>query len=138
MASIKQAFGTAAILAFSGTAINALTDTSSTLSDEVDNSTDAMLAAEFEVKLDGAAGCVDTVDLYMARSMDGTDFSDEALLSNLLFMGSVTMNGVAAVTKVFRIEQLPVKYKVLVVNESAGTLSGTCEIYQRGTYLTNA
>jgi len=120
MATIKQTFASSASVGFTTNALNSAASDSEKLSDEVDNSTNKYLAVDLEINLNWLTGTPDgTADVYLVASADGTTYADKAEKANLLFLTSVTPDSATntnTVTKVIRVEQLPQKWKLLVVN----------------------
>ena len=139
MATIKQQYGTTTEV--TGLTTLSLADGSGATSSAIDNGTNLFLGADLEITMLGLAGSVDTVDVYLIGSVDdGTDFATTEL-ANMLFVGSIELNGTTEVIKVIRIEQLPSQWKLRIINNSGAALSATeadCSIYYRGTSLTNA
>lgn len=139
MANIKQVYGAISPAINFGTALSGLANGSDSLSDAVDNSTNAYLAMDLELSFSWAGADTGTADIYLAASADGgTTYADETVLSNLLFIGSVTANGTTATEKVIRVEQLPQHFKIHVVNNGGTGALAASTVKYSGLYLSNA
>ena len=138
MATIRPTFDLETALTVSG--LSSLSDGATAESVAVDNNTTPSLNVEIEIKLTGTVTTsVDSVDVYMIRSMDGTDYSTYAAEEgkvNLLFLSSVALNTSTSVTKSIRVEQLPPYWKLLFDNQSGGAISAESISY-RTSNLTN-
>ena len=129
MATIKQVYAASAVVGFVTNAINSAATDVPKLSDEVDNSTNKYLAIDLELNFNWLTGTPDgTVDVYLAASADGTTYADDAETANLLFLASVTPDSATntnTVTKIIRVEQVPKKWKLLVINTDTLALGAT-------------
>lgn len=102
--------------------LTSLADTSGVASSAIDNSTNAYIDCDLEVKTNGTTGSVDLLEVYILSSVDNTDFTDSA---NAVLVGVVDMNDSTAVKKTFRIFDLPKYFKFRFVNNSGAALSAT-------------
>ena len=143
MATIKQVYAASAVVGFVTNAINSAATDVPKLSDEVDNSTTKYLAMDLELNFNWLTGTPDgPVDVYLVASADGTTYADDAETANLLFLASVTPDSATntnTVTRIIRVEQLPQKWKLLVINTdtlSLGASNNTVNFV--GADLTNA
>jgi hypothetical protein len=72
-----------------------------------------------------------TVDFYLIESTDGTNYSIPNELGNLLFVGSVEMNGTTAVKNdKLQFTDRANNWKLHAVNNSGATL-GVCTVSMR-------
>lgn len=139
MATIKQVYDTTDNTVT--ITLNSLALGTSVLSSALDNSTDKFLAIELEMEITGVnAGNGGTVDLYLIRSNDNTNFSTTSELGNAQFIGSLTQNGTTLARKFFRVEQVPAYFKILAKNTDTTYALGSSgnSLSYRGVDLSNA
>jgi len=109
---------TLASLANGGTAV----------SNAIDNSTDGFLSAEFQIRVrTGTVAGTPTVSVYLLRSVDGgTDYDDSTNVNNPELMRQIsTPVATTTYTSSVRVESLPQYFKIMVVNNTGGTLDST-------------
>lgn len=136
MANIKQVYNASTPVVWSGVDFATLGDTLSATSDAIVNSTDAFLSADLEIELTAGATATGTMDIYMSKSEDGTNYTTSEL-ANHLFLTSVTPTASTATRKVIRIEQLPRGWKIVAENNIGSAITaGSMAI--TGLYLSNA
>lgn len=138
MATITQTYASPVDIVVTG--LGSLIDGDNATSAAVDNSTNKYLAIDLKLEFTGAAGSVDTVDVYLVPSDDNTDFatrSTEEGNANMIPLTSVALNTTVAVIKIIRFEQVPEYWKLYFENNSGGTLA-TEEVTYTGVALANA
>lgn len=102
--------------------LDSLADGSGVNSNAVDNSSARYGEIDLEVKLTGTSGSTGVVNVFLLRSVDNSDFSDN---NNGEFIDSIVMNGTSQVIKTMRVLSLSKHYKIRVVNASGGALASS-------------
>lgn len=118
MAAIKQDFGIDTAITIT---LASLADDGEVTSSAIDLGDPGPFALSIEAKLDGnTASATSMVEIYAAWSNENTDFSDN-LNDNLV--GTVQLNGVTAVIKVFGFPVIARYLKLRVLNKSGAALT---------------
>lgn len=139
MATVKTGFGTATAITWSANGLNSRGNASYTdLSDTIDNTSDLYLDALVEVEIADIAEAGNyQVVLYVASSVDGTDFSTHSNASpqpqNLAYLGTVSLPSGSAGTwrsRAFSVAAafggvMPPKWKLAAYNDSGVSLAAS-------------
>lgn len=116
---IRQNFGAEQTVGISG--LDGLANGSSATSDAIDLGSPGPFAIAVEAKLDGAsASNTGRCPIYAKWSLDDSDYPDDG---NDALVGSVAMNGAAAVVKSLSVPVRARYLKVRVANESGDALA---------------
>jgi hypothetical protein len=133
-------YGTPATIGVS-TALDSLANGSAAQSDSLDNATNRYADGKIEVVLNGLAGSVASVSVYVAESIDGTNFVDGASgsagaftlanLDNAVLLGAIQMNGATAIRAVLPrtlrsvLGSMPLEFALIFVNNSGAALAAS-------------
>ena len=99
-------------------ALNSAADGADVLSSELNNSANLFLDSDLEINLKGSnAAEAGSVAVYMLRGNATGELED---INNATRLGTVYLNGTAAVRKVVRVRELPSFYKLRAVHSSSG------------------
>jgi hypothetical protein len=127
---IASARGTSGLISILTTELNALANNAGVVTAVVENSTSLDQYADFELVVTyGTAPTADTtVDLYIVRTIDGTNYEDAtATRPTPEFVGSFVLDNVTtAQRKIVRGVMLPpISFKLLIVNKAGQAMAAT-------------
>ena len=141
MADVKLAYGTATSISITldslGSGSIAVAGTA------IDNTSNLFEDVLVDVLLDpGSTAAPFAINVYITTSVDGTNYSDETNVENMVFLGSYYAPSTTAFRgRAFSIAQamgvMPPKWKLVVQNNSGAALAGSGNSAQyRGVYRT--
>jgi hypothetical protein len=106
------------------TGLATLANSGNATSDAIDNTVGRNNSVDIEFLLTGTATTSTTdVDVYLLKSLDGTNYTSTAITGNLVTVDAVTLNTDTAVRRITRLDNLPPYWKLYFVNNSGGALT---------------